>query len=304
MPATAGAEAVTYRPMIFGTAKLHFVDAKLGLDEWQTLGYLAPLAEDEAEPLWAEADVRADLKERLERTPASSASFAPLPGAALRSASYAASGKSLAAHLYQSARAEVLVCDALDERSAPGENEGAFRARLSLKARERRDAAVEALRKKYAAKHASLEDRERRALERTERERSQLSQQKLQTALSVGAGVLGALFGRRKLSATNVNRAATAARAAGRIGRESDDVERADESLDVVRQRRTELQAAFDADVAATERSLMPAPVRCARAGEPAQVGHCRRRGRTRLGAMAQGRGWFPGAGIRTRGWS
>jgi hypothetical protein len=125
-----------------------------------------------------------------------------------------------------------------------------------LKARERRDAAVEALRKKYAAKHASLEDRERRALERTERERSQLSQQKLQTALSVGAGVLGALFGRRKLSATNVNRAATAARAAGRLGRESDDVERADESLDVVRQRRTELQAAFDADAAAIERSL------------------------------------------------
>ncbi|MGQ0836435.1 MAG: ATP-binding protein, partial [Gammaproteobacteria bacterium] len=256
LPATSGPESIIYRPMIFGAAKLHFVDAKLDLDRWQTLGFVAPLAEDAEEPVWAEAHGAPELRERLERSPASNASFAPLPGVALRTASYAAWGKRLGAHLYESARADVFVCDALKATSAPGESEGDFRARLALKAREQRDAAVDALRKKYTPKFTSLEDRERRAIERTERERSQLSHQKMQTAFSVGASVLGALFGRRRLSAANVNRAATAARAAGRIGRESDDVERADESLEAVRQRRTELQSQFDADVAAIEHAL------------------------------------------------
>ncbi len=50
--------------------------------------------------------------------------------------------------------------------SAPGESDGDFRARLALLARERRDAAVEALRRKYAPKLQTLDDRERRAAER------------------------------------------------------------------------------------------------------------------------------------------
>jgi hypothetical protein len=253
LPSASGAEPITYRPMIFGAAKLHFIDAKLGLDKWQTLGYLAPLADDDGQPLWDEAHAGPDPRERFERTPASSTSFAPLPGSAMRAASYQAWSKSLSAHIYQSARADLFVCEALDMTSLPGESEGDFRSRLALTARERRDAAVADLRKKYASKFTSLEDRERRAVERTERERSQLSHQKLQTAFSVGAGVLGALLGRRRLSAQNVNRAATAARAAGRIGRESDDVERADDSLAATRQRREDLQAQFDADVAAID---------------------------------------------------
>ncbi|MGH8286382.1 MAG: ATP-binding protein, partial [Steroidobacteraceae bacterium] len=175
LPATSGPESITYRPMIFGAAKLHFVDAKLDLDRWQTLGFVAPLAEDAEEPVWAEAHGAPELRERLERSPASNASFAPLPGVALRTASYATWGKRLGAHPCERARADVLVCDALKATSAPGESEGDFRARLALKAREQRDAAVDALRKKYTPKFTSLEDRERRAIERTERERSQLS---------------------------------------------------------------------------------------------------------------------------------
>jgi hypothetical protein len=65
--------------------------------------------------------------------------------------------------------------------------------------------------------------------------------------------VLGALLGRRTLSASNVNRAATAARSAARIGRESGDVNRANESLEVIQQRQRELQQQFDADAAALE---------------------------------------------------
>jgi hypothetical protein len=182
----------------------------------------------------------------------------------MRAASYAAWSKSLNAYLYENARADILVCDALKATSSPDENEGAFRSRLALAARERRDAAVAELRRKYAPKLQALDDRERRAQAGVSREQSQLSQQKLQTALSVGASILGAFLGRKTLSVTNLGRVATAARSASRIGRESDDVDRAGESLEAVRQQRAELQRQFETETAALESALdaSAAPVR------------------------------------------
>jgi hypothetical protein len=239
-----------------GLAKLHFIDAKLALDTWRNGAYVAPLADDNSDVLWPEAAVSADLKSRLAASPAPDAAFAPLPASAMRAASFTAWGKSLSAYLYENARADVFVCDALDVTSSPGEPEGEFRARLALAARERRDSAVEDLRRKYAPKLQAFEDRERRAQERSAREQSQLSQQKFQTAISIGASILGAFMGRKALSVTNMNRAATAVRSASRIGRESSDVDRADESLDVIRQQHADLQRQFETDTAALERSL------------------------------------------------
>jgi hypothetical protein len=253
---TARAAGVVYTPMIFGLAKLHFVDSKLALDQWRTIGYLAPLSASGDDALWSEAKVDADLKSQLTASPVAGATFASLPAPAMRASSYGAWSKTLNAHLYENARAEVLVCDALKVTSAPGESERDFRSRLTLAARERRDAAVEDLRRKYAPKLQAMEERERRAQERVSREQSQLSHQKLQTAFTVGASILGAFLGRKTLSATNINRAAAAARSAGRIGQESSDVNRADESLESVRQRRAELQREFETESAALERTL------------------------------------------------
>jgi hypothetical protein len=253
LAATAAGEALLYKPMVMGSAKLHFVDAKLALDQWQTTAFLAPLSDDGSEVLWNEATSIPELKSRLSKAAAPSSTFAQLPANALRAQTYATWGKALSAHLFESARSEVLVCDTLKATSAPGTSEGDFRAQLALAAREQRDAAVADLKRKYASKLATLEDQLRRAAERVERERSQLSQQKMQSVFSIGASVLGAFLGRKTLSAANVNRAATAARAATRIGRESGDVDRAGDSMEVVQQKQRDLQQQFDSDAAALE---------------------------------------------------
>jgi hypothetical protein len=247
--------------MVIGLAKLHFVDSKLALDEWRTLSYLAPLKDDGGKVQWAEAKVSASLKARLETEPRDGASFAPLPGAALRAASYSAWGKSLTSHLYETSRVSVWVCDALKASAAPDESERDFRARLALQARERRDAAVEDLRRKYAPKFAALEERARRASERVEREKSQLAQQKMSTALSVGASILGAFLGRRRISAATIDKATAAARSADRIGRESQDVDRAGESLEALQSRQHDLQEHFNADAAAIDRGFDAAAI-------------------------------------------
>jgi hypothetical protein len=252
----ADAADITYRPMIMGIARLHFIDSKLALDQWRTNAYLAPLSDDGGEVSWEDARVSADLKSRLAKGPVAHAAFSGLPAPAMRAASYAQWGKALAAHLYESARTEVLVCDAFKITSGPDESEGDFRARLTLAARERRDAAVEELRRKYAPKLLALQERERRAQERVQREKAQLSQQKLQTAFTIGASVFGALLGQRRVSVSNVNRAASAARSAGRIGRESGDVDRADDNLEAVQRQAADLQRELEAETAALGSSL------------------------------------------------
>jgi hypothetical protein len=107
--------------------------------------------------------------------------------------------------------------------------------------RSARDEAVLGVRQKYAPKQASLAERLRRAEGAMAREAEQASQQKLQTAVSFGATLLGALMGRKAVSASTLGRATTAARGVSRSMKETADVKRASESVEAVRQQMQEL---------------------------------------------------------------
>jgi hypothetical protein len=256
--ASQGSGPILYKPMIAGFARLHFVDAKLALDAWETSGWLAPLDDGGGNASWEDAASDSKLKARLTNTPAEGAEFAEIPGSALRAASYSGWAKTLQARLYETARARVVVCESFKLASQPGESEGDFRARLALAVREKRDAAVAELRRKWQVKLLQLSDQVRRAEDRHAREQAQLSQQKMQTAVTIGSSILGALLGRRAISATNVGRIGTAARSATRIGRESEDVTRAAESLEVLRQRLGDTQRDVEAEVARLETTMDP----------------------------------------------
>ena len=77
------------------------------------------------------------------------------------------------------------------------------------------------------AEAGALAERLRRAEQAVDREQQQASDQKLQTAVSMGATVLGALFGRKAVSIGTLGRATTAARGVGRTMKEDSDVKRA-----------------------------------------------------------------------------
>jgi hypothetical protein len=253
LPVRGAAEGIIYRPRVFATAKLHFVDKPSELDTWQTLGLIAPLDDAGAQALWGEAVATAG---EPARDPVAGAGFAELPPAAARAANLANWGKALSAHLYQEHRLQLWACDALKASSMPGESEGDFRARLQLAAREQRDAQASRLREKFAPRLGTLQSQKQRAEQRVERERGQASQQKLQTAISVGATILGALLGRKAVSAGNVGRATTAARSASRIGREAADVAHAEESAEAIDARIAALNSEIEAAIAALEGTL------------------------------------------------
>ena len=131
-----------------------------------------------------------------------------------------------------------------------GESERDFRIRIQQSGREQRDATVERLRGKYAARINALEERIRRAEYAVQREREQADQQKLQAAISLGATILTAFGGRRAMSRSTLGRATTTARGAGRVMRERQDVERATETLGTLQAQLAELQSQVQAELA------------------------------------------------------
>jgi Helicase HerA, central domain len=253
------ASGAAYTPHVLGMARLHFVDKPANVDVWETRSYLAPLDANGTDPDWGQSKVAGDLKSELSTQTPAAASYAPVPAPALRAQSYRSWAKQLQSHIYGSETFTAFRCAGIGANVVPGGSEGEFRARIALALREKRDAEIDELRKKYAPRLATLEDQLRRASSRVERERSQLSEQKLQTVISVGSSLLGALLGRKKLSSTNVGRIGSAARSAGRIGRESDDVTRAQDSHEVLEQRLTDLRNELEQEVGRLQRELDPA---------------------------------------------
>lgn len=88
-----------------------------------------------------------------------------------------------------------------------GETEQEFRIRTAHAVREQRDTAVAALRKRYESRLDSLEQRLLKAQQTVAKQESQARQAQVNTAVTVGSSLLGALFGNRR-SSTAINQAA------------------------------------------------------------------------------------------------
>jgi hypothetical protein len=258
MRAAPGRAAVSYQPRIGARVRAHFVDAKSGMNAWESWYYLAPLGRDG--PDWAAAEVLGEAGPDFDDEPPDDASYGEIPAAALSPKGQRAWTEALEDHVYRSASLNVMSCPALKMNAAPGGTEGEFRAHVALALREKRDAAVDALRARFASKLAALEDRERRAEQKLERERTQASSETLSSALSVGGSLLGALFGGRHSSA--MRKASTAARSVGRASKERGDVAHAEADVEALKDQVAAMNAELEAEIGRIEAEFDPNTIR------------------------------------------
>jgi len=247
-----------YQPKILGAAKIHYSDSKARVDTSQSVVYITPVTDDAIPVLWDKAEAMDVPATDLEKAPRSGAQFDALPPAASQVKNYAGWEKDFTTWLYGSQRLDMLQSPSLKTSSNPGEDERDFRIRLSQLAREHRDEMVEALRKKYTPKIAALQERQRRAEAIVEKQVEQAKKAKLDTALSVGATLLGAFTGRKVLSQGNISKARSAMRGAGRALDEGKDVERAAETAEAIKRQLADLQAEFEAETTALQEKIDP----------------------------------------------
>jgi len=251
-PAASGKRLV-YRPGLLGTARLHYVHAKSSTDVWQNVALWAADVAGPTDDVWAAAEELAEAEPELQAQPDEDGSFAALPPELARGKSYAAWTKAFKDHLYRERALSLRFCPDLKLFSRPDESEADFRVRLQTAAREQRDLGAEKLKKRYAPKFATLADQKRRAEQRVDREKSQYRQQQMQTAISFGTSILGALFGRKLASSTNVTRAASAMKGMGRSLEQRSDIGRAEESTEQIDEKISKLEAEFQEEMAHVE---------------------------------------------------
>ena len=240
-----------YAPVALGVARITFADAKLKISQTRDVVAAAPITDGAVPVDWAQAEVLDLPPADLETAPAEGASFESLPKAAGSAKSYATWRKSFASWLAGSQTLTLYRHAGLKMTSEAGESERDFQIRVHDAQREARDKAVEEMRRKFAEKRARTEERVRRAEQGVQRETEQASQAKLQSAVSIGATVFGALLGRKTFGTSTLGRATTAARGMGRASKEQDDIKRAQQNVDVEKQKLAELDAQIAEESAA-----------------------------------------------------
>lgn len=240
---------VLYTPTVLGLADVHFANARLGVAEQRRVALLTTVNDGPIAVEW-DGSERVELDpSQLTRTASGTAQFGNVPAIAASARSYAAWTKTLQKWLVANEQVTLFKSAALKLTSEPGESERDFRIRLQVHAHELRDEKIAALRAKYSSKLATAVEKVRKAEQAVQREQQQASQAKMDTAISVGGAILGAIFGRGKVGAGTLGKVATASRGAGRAMQQAGDVTRAAESLEAARQQYADLEARLQEEV-------------------------------------------------------
>jgi hypothetical protein len=253
----AGGQSLLYQPMLVGAAKVRFLDAKSKADVTQNAVYVTAITNTAVPVNWEDSQQVDFALEDLEKTAARGAQFGDLAPEAGKAKNYAVWSRDFSGWLYGVQKLDLLRSPSTGQFSRPGESERDFRIRLQQSFREQRDKLVEALRQKYASKISTLEDRIRRSQGVVDREAAQARQAGMQTAISMGSTLLGALLGGRSTRRT-VSEAKSAARGASRSAQQMGDVGRAKQDLKAYQQQLDDLQAQFDQETAELRASIDP----------------------------------------------
>jgi hypothetical protein len=249
-------ERLVYRPALLGRGRLHYVRVSYKVDQWVERSFLAQVGGGEMpNEIWDESEL---IEERLElvSTPVENAEFAKLPPDMQKSSNFKTWNKELKEYLYRDQPMMVYKCKELKEYSEPGETLGDFKVRLEQAVSEERDEAKEKLQKKYASKFSTLRDRIRRAEDKVEVEKEQYQSSRMSSYLSMGTTLVGALLGRKAISATSARGAGTSMRSMSRASKQKSDIGRAEDNLEELVLKFEDLEREFKDDVDELEEKL------------------------------------------------
>ena len=229
-------ESIRFEPWLLAEGSVRFYNTKRNIDTVEDLSLRLYLDEAFNRADWEEAEsCDFGLDECLPEPPSNS-SYYPLPPIFSRMDDLKTLTKQFSDHLYQNRRLILFRARSLKLESTVGESLVDFKVRLADQLKEKRELEIEKLQEKYRTKQDRLETRLESAMAKVEKEEADVSAKKTDTLLSFGAAVVGAFFGRKALSATTVTRAATSIRKMGRISKEKQDVKRAAEVVENLRE--------------------------------------------------------------------
>ena len=241
---TDSGEGFHYHPSVLGAAEVFWSSARYNVEKSARFVLCNEVDEDLIALDWDDAEQLDIDIDDLEKRSDSALGYAPAPSIMSNAKNYTKWEKSLKRWLRTTQTVTLYRSNEMKETSSGDESEGEFRVRLQQMGNEKRDQAVAKLRKRYASKTTTLENRLRRAEQTLEREAQQSKKKKLDVAISFGSAILGAVLGRKRISSIG-----SAAKSAGGIGKEIGDVRRAEQTVKAVQVELESLRQACETEV-------------------------------------------------------
>jgi hypothetical protein len=223
-------DEVKFVPWLAGSATVRFYNQSRGIDQATDVNLRIPLAEAPGYD-WDRASDNPVTPEETAAAPPSGAHFMMLPPDFSDVKSLREQSRGLSDYLYQTRRLALKRIPSLKLESRPDEPESRFHKRVVDLLREKKEAAVEKIEQQYRGKQKTLQRRLDKAYQKIDKEKGDVRARGMDTALSFGVAVFGALFGRKALSVTTASRSARGVRSAGRLMKEKEDVRRAEEDV-------------------------------------------------------------------------
>ncbi len=245
LPAMGEVEGVIYKPHLLREATIHFSSSKAGTDGSRRLRFINAM---EGEGVDWKKNVECHLSiDKFVREPVRGAGFGELPAYAMNKASYLRVKEDFIEWMYRNERVEIFYSELLKSYSKMGESEGDFRGRLSHESHEMRDQAVADLKNKYLKMMSTIDGQIERAESTLNREESEAENARMQMTGNMMDAVVGMIFGKRKTSMISKSR--SAASSYGRSRKQNDDVQRAEEKVQGLRDQISEIESTMRDEV-------------------------------------------------------
>ncbi len=194
--------ALVYEPALLALGRVGFVDQKHRVNEKRPVGCLVHARELGPVIDWSAAEQLALEADDLGTEPAGEAYFGAVPEQLNSSPELKALSRDFTDALYHDQRLELQHNPALKLFGRPGESAAEFSMRARQEARERRDAEVDKMRRKYQRKIDQLETRLAREEQELERDTATYDSRKREELISAGESLIGlfGVFGKRRSS--------------------------------------------------------------------------------------------------------
>jgi hypothetical protein len=249
-------EDIVYHPRLVAGGEVVFSSSRYNIEDERAVMHTVEFDDGPVAIDWDYAEPLSIAVGDLEDSGDKTASYAPCPAAASKAKGYTGWNKEYKRWLRQHENITLYRSKRFRLTSEAGETEGDFRTRLQDAASEKRDLAIAKVRTRYAGKVTTLENRLMRAQQAIAVQKQQSTKKKLDTAISFGTAILGAVLGRKRLSSSSATRMGAAIKTAGSARKEAADVKRAQQTAAKVKADMTALSKALEKELAGLDTSF------------------------------------------------
>ena len=249
-------EGLVYHPRLVAGGEVVFTSSRYNIEDERAVLHTVEFEDGPVAINWDDAEALDIAIDDLDSDADDSATFADCPATASNERGYTGWNKEYKRWLRQNENITLYRSKRFKLTSEGGETEGDFRVRLQDAASEKRDLAIAKIRKRYAGKLNTLENRLLRAEQTVAVQKQQSTKKKLDTAISFGTAILGAVLGRKAVSSASATRMGSAIKTAGSARKEAADVARAKETAAKVKKDIATMSQTLDQEVKDLETSF------------------------------------------------